>query len=124
MCGARSGANKTHTSGAQWVSLRLITRVGTIDVAIPKLRSGTYFPEWLLQRRKTLENALITVVADCCPAEIHTPHGQARQNPPRITGLSGVQFSRGSRPGRTRGLSFAIAPLGDAGLSRSSPAAI
>lgn len=22
------------------------TRVGTIDVAIPKLRSGTYFPEW------------------------------------------------------------------------------
>ena len=32
----------------------LDTRVGTIDVAIPKLRSGTYFPEWLLQRRQTL----------------------------------------------------------------------
>lgn len=30
----------------------LDTRVGTIDVAIPKLRSGTYFPEWLLERRK------------------------------------------------------------------------
>ena len=43
----------------------LDTRVGTIDVAIPKLRSGTYFPEWLLQRRKRCESALITVVAHC-----------------------------------------------------------
>ena len=24
------------------------TRAGTIDVAIPKLRQGSYFPEWLL----------------------------------------------------------------------------
>ena len=30
----------------------LDTRGATIDVAIPKLRSGTYFPEWSLQRRK------------------------------------------------------------------------
>ena len=43
----------------------LDTRVGTIDVAIPKLRKGTYFPEWLLERRKRAESALITVVADC-----------------------------------------------------------
>ena len=43
----------------------LDTRVGTIDVAVPKLRQGTYFPEWLLQRRKRAESALITVVADC-----------------------------------------------------------
>lgn len=41
----------------------LDTRVGTIDVAIPKLRTGTYFPEWLLERRKRVESALITVVA-------------------------------------------------------------
>ena len=43
----------------------LDTRVGTIDVAIPKLRKGTYFPEWLLERRKRSEAALITVGADC-----------------------------------------------------------
>ena len=42
----------------------LDTRVGTIDVAVPKLRKGTYFPEWLLERRKRAESALITVVAD------------------------------------------------------------
>lgn len=41
----------------------LDTRVGTIDVAVPKLRSGTYFPEWLLERRKRAECALITVIA-------------------------------------------------------------
>ena len=28
------------------------TRAGTIEVAIPKLRQGSYFPEWLLERRK------------------------------------------------------------------------
>src|SRR3546814_20765731 len=43
----------------------LDTRVGTIDVAVPKLRQGTYFPEWLLERRKRAETALINVVADC-----------------------------------------------------------
>ncbi|WP_298807086.1 IS256 family transposase, partial [uncultured Pseudokineococcus sp.] len=39
------------------------TRTGTIDVAIPKLRTGTYFPEWLLERRRRAERALTTVVA-------------------------------------------------------------
>ena len=50
----------------------LDTRVGTIDVAIPKLRSGTYFPEWSLQRRKRCESALITVVARCYLAGVST----------------------------------------------------
>lgn len=33
------------------------TRAGTIPLAIPKLRSGTYFPEWLLQPRRRAEQA-------------------------------------------------------------------
>jgi putative transposase len=41
------------------------TRAGTIDVAIPKLRSGSYFPDWLLERRKRAERALTSVVATC-----------------------------------------------------------
>ena len=28
------------------------TRAGTLDVAIPRLRSGSYFPDWLLERRQ------------------------------------------------------------------------
>ena len=31
------------------------TRAGTLDVAIPKLRSGSYFPDWLLERRRRAE---------------------------------------------------------------------
>ena len=41
------------------------TRAGTLDLAVPKLRSETYFPEWLLERRKRAERALTSVVATC-----------------------------------------------------------
>jgi len=34
-------------------------------VAIPKLRTGSYFPDWLLERRRRAERALTTVVATC-----------------------------------------------------------
>ncbi len=39
------------------------TRAGTIELAIPKVRTGSYFPDWLLERRRRAEGALITVVA-------------------------------------------------------------
>ena len=39
------------------------TRAGTIELAIPKLRTGSYFPEWLLERRRRAEAALVSVVA-------------------------------------------------------------
>jgi len=41
------------------------TWAGTLDVAIPKLRSGSYFPGWLLERRRRAEAALTSVVATC-----------------------------------------------------------
>ena len=41
------------------------TRAGTPDVAIPKLRQGSYFPDWLLERRCRAEVALTSVVATC-----------------------------------------------------------
>ena len=34
------------------------TRAGTLEVAIPKLRTGSYFPDWLLERRRRAERAL------------------------------------------------------------------
>jgi putative transposase len=39
------------------------TRAGTIDLAIPKLRHGSYFPDWLLTHRRRAEQALVSVVA-------------------------------------------------------------
>ena len=44
---------------------QLDTRVGSIDVAIPKLRTGAFFPDWLLERRSRTERALTTVIATC-----------------------------------------------------------
>ena len=40
------------------------TRAGTIALAIPKLRSGTYFPTWLLEPRRRAEKALTSVVVE------------------------------------------------------------
>jgi putative transposase len=34
------------------------TRAGSIELKIPKLRQGSYFPEWLLERRRRAEVAL------------------------------------------------------------------
>lgn len=41
------------------------TRVGSIELAIPKLRRGSYFPDWLLDPRRRAEKALVAVVAEC-----------------------------------------------------------
>lgn len=40
------------------------TRMGTMALAIPKLRAGTYFPNWLLEPRRRAERALVAVVAE------------------------------------------------------------
>jgi putative transposase len=40
------------------------TRVGTIDLPIPKLRQGSYFPAWLLEARRRAERALVAVVVE------------------------------------------------------------
>ena len=105
----------------------LDTRVGTIDVAVPKLRKGTYFPEWLLERRKRAETTLITVVADCYLAGVSTrrmapplraphdrsgwfPQASTRCRSPRSRGWppTSSRWSRTSvtvrstRPGRSR----------------------
>ena len=72
----------------------LDTRVGTIDVAIPKLRKGTYFPDWLLERRKRAEAALITVVADCYLAGVSTRRMDKLVKTLGIDSLSKSQVSR------------------------------
>src|SRR5216117_132072 len=38
------------------------TRVGSIELAVPKLREGSYFPDWLLQPRRRAEQAFVSVI--------------------------------------------------------------
>jgi len=82
----------THRNGYRHRDLD--TRIGTIDVAIPKLRSGTYFPEWLLERRKRSEAALITVIADCYLAGVSTRRMDKLVKTLGIHALSKSQVSR------------------------------
>jgi transposase-like protein len=67
LCGAaygeRSGERTNSRNGyreRQWD-----TRAGSIELAIPKLRTGSYFPDWLLEPRRRAEKALVAVVAEC-----------------------------------------------------------
>ena len=70
------------------------TRVGTMDVAIPKLRAGTYFPDWLLERRRRAEAALTSVVATCYLLGVSTRRMDKLVESLGITRLSKSQVSR------------------------------
>ncbi len=59
--GERSDDRSTQRNGYR--HRRWDTRAGTIDVAIPKLRKGTYYPS-ILESRKRHEQALIAVIQE------------------------------------------------------------
>jgi transposase-like protein len=65
VCGAEYGVRSSERSNTRNGYRRRDwdTRAGTIELAIPKLRSGSYFPDWLLERRRRAEAALVSVVA-------------------------------------------------------------
>lgn len=69
------------------------TRAGTLDLAIPKLRQGSYFPDWLLERRKRAERALTTVVATCYLLGVSTRRMDKLVETLGITSLSKSQVS-------------------------------
>ena len=93
----------------------LDTRVGTIDVAVPKLRQGTYFPEWLMERRKRSEAAMITVIADCSLAGVSTRRMDKLVKTLGIHSLSKSQVSRMAADLDEHVEQFRHRPLGDAG---------
>ena len=69
------------------------TRAGTMELSIPKLRSGSYFPHWLLERRKRAERALTTVVATCYLLGVSTRRMERLVETLGITRLSKSQVS-------------------------------
>ena len=92
----------------------LDTRVGTIDVAVPKLRSGSYFPEWLLTRRRRAEAALTSVVATCYLRGVSTRRMDKLVQSLGITSLSRSQVSEMSKDLDAQVAAFRTRPL-DAG---------
>jgi transposase-like protein len=66
LCKAHPPADSTGRTNSRngYRLRRWDTRCGTMDLAIPKLRQGTYFPDWLLGPQQLGERTLVTAVAD------------------------------------------------------------
>lgn len=95
VCGAEYGARSTERSNVRngYRHRDFDTRAGTLDAAIPKLRTGSYFPDWLLERRRRAERALTTVVATCYLLGVSTRRMEKLVETLGITRLSKSQVS-------------------------------
>jgi len=70
------------------------TRAGTIELALPKLREGSYFPDWLLSPRKRSEQALVAAIADAYMAGVSTRRVDKLVRTLGIEGISKSEVSR------------------------------
>jgi len=90
------------------------TRVGTIDLAIPKLRHDSYHPGWLLEPRRRAERALTQVVAECYVKGVSTRRVEGLVQTLGIEHLSKSQVSRMAKDLDAEVAAFRHRPL-DAG---------
>ena len=91
------------------------TRTGTLELEIPKLRTGTYFPDWLLERRKRAERALTSVVATCYLLGVSTRRMDKLVQSLGITTLSKSQVSEMAKDLDGQVEEFRTRSLADAG---------
>jgi putative transposase len=89
--GARSPDRLTQRNGYR--ERAWDTRAGRIDLAIPKLRKGSYFPSFL-EPRRTAEKALTAVIQE---AYVHGISTRAVDDLVKAMGASGVSKSQVSR---------------------------
>jgi len=89
--GERSVGRVNHRNGyreRQWD-----TRVGSIELSIPRLRKGSYFPEWLLCARKRAERALMQVVVEAYVKGVSTRRVDGLVQAMGVEGMSKSQVS-------------------------------
>ncbi len=74
LCGAEYGERSSERTNSRngYRERDWDTRVGSISLAVPKLRQGSYFPGWLLEPRRRAERALVTVIAQAYLAGVST----------------------------------------------------
>jgi putative transposase len=70
------------------------TRVGSIDLAIPKLREGSYRPDWLLVPRRRAEQALVAVIGQAYVEGVSTRRVDDLVKAMGIDGISKSEVSR------------------------------
>lgn len=69
------------------------TRVGTVELRVPKLRQGSYYPDWLLERRRRAERALVVVICECYVRGVSTRRVDGLVKTLGLEGISKSQVS-------------------------------
>ena len=87
----RSAERSTHRNGHR--TRPWDTRLGTLDLQLPKLRTGSYFPTFLEPRRRA-EQALVAVVAEAYVHGVSTRKVEALMQSLGITAISKSEVSR------------------------------
>jgi putative transposase len=95
VCGAAFGERSSERTNTRngYRAREWDTRAGSIELAIPKLRQGSYFPDWLLERRRRAEAALVSVVATSYLLGVSTRRMEKLVETLGITRLSKSQVS-------------------------------
>ncbi len=87
----RSGERSTWRNGYR--DRTLDTRLGQLNLRIPKLRTGSYFPPFL-EARKTTEKALISVIQEAWIAGVSTSKVDDLVQAMGLSGISKSQVSK------------------------------
>ncbi len=116
LCGASYGERSEERTNSRngYRAREWDTRAGTVELAIPKLRQGSYFPDWLLERRRRAEQALISVVATSYLLGVSTRRVERLVEQLGITRLSKSQVSEMAKALDAQVAAFRNRPL-DAG---------
>jgi transposase-like protein len=99
LCGAAYGERSPERVNTRngYRPRRWDTRAGTIELEIPKLRSGSYFPDWLIAPRRRAEKALVAAIADAYLAGVSTRRVDKLVRTLGIEGISASQVSQIAR---------------------------
>ena len=87
----RSGERLTYRNGYR--ERALDTRLGTLNLRIPKLRQGSYFPPFL-EARKTSEKALVAVIQEAWIGGVSTRRVDELAQAMGLSGISKSQVSK------------------------------
>ena len=116
LCGAEYGERSPERTNRRngYRAREWDTRAGTVELAVPKLRQGSYFPDWLLTHRRRAEQALVTVVATAYLLGVSTRRVERLAEQLGIKSLSRSQVSEMATHLDTQVTAFRDRPL-DAG---------
>jgi putative transposase len=104
----RSGERTTWRNGYR--ERTLDTRLGPLNLKIPKLRTGSYFPP-VLEARKTAERALVAVIQEAWIAGVSTRRVDDLVQAMGLSGISKSQVSKLCKEIDERVLAFLKRPL-------------